>query len=254
MNMNEHALKMLQELTGSHGYIAGRTAQESGDWLCRHYFFRKSKIRDMIVMILCLIFMKGPFKNQEEQTMEDKLILALYFARDELAITETDRKYGGYCYSIANRILRNNEDSEETVSDTYLQAWNSIPPQCPNFLKLFLAKITRNLALNRLQKLSAAKRGGGEVELVLEELAGCIPGTEQIDDQLNAKELARVIREFLDTLPERDQDIFLQRYFFFDDADTIAVRYRIKRTNVNLILSRTRSKLKAYLTQEGYYL
>ena len=186
--------------------------------------------------------------------MEDKVILDLYFARDELAITETDRKYGGYCYSIANRILTSNEDSEEIVSDTYLQTWNSIPPQRPNFLKLFLAKISRNLALNRLQMQSAAKRGGGEVELVLEELAGCIPGTEQIDDQLNAKELARVIREFLDTLPERDQDIFLQRYFFFDDADTIAARYRIKRTNVNLILSRTRSKLKTYLTQEGYYL
>ena len=165
--------------------------------------------------------------------MDDKAILDLYFARNEEAITETDRKYGSYCYSIANRILCSNEDSEETVSDTYWQAWNSIPPQCPNFLKLFLAKITRNLALNRLQKLSAAKRGGGEVELVLEELAGCIPGTEQIDDQLNAKELARVIRAFLDTLPERDQDIFLQRYFFFDDADTIAVRYRIKRANVN---------------------
>ena len=186
--------------------------------------------------------------------MEDKAILDLYFARDELAITETDRKYGGYCYSIANRILCSSEDSEETVNDTYWQTWNSIPPQRPNFLKLFLAKITRNLALNRLQKLSAAKRGGGEVELVLEELAGCIPGTEQIDDQLNAKELARVIREFLDTLPERDQDIFLQRYFFFDDAEIIAARYKLKRTNVNLILSRTRSKLKTYLTQEGYYL
>ena len=186
--------------------------------------------------------------------MEDKVILDLYFARDELAITETDRKYGGYCYSVANRILCSNEDSEETVSDTYLQTWNSIPPQRPSFLKLFLAKITRNLALNRLQKLSAAKRGGGEVDLVLEELAGCIPGPEQIDDQLNAKELASVIREFLDTLPERDQDIFLQRYFFFDDAEIIASRYKLKRTNVNLILSRTRSKLKAHLTQEGYYL
>lgn len=186
--------------------------------------------------------------------MEDKTILDLYFARDELAITETDRKYGSYCYSIANRILCSNEDSEETVSDTYWQTWNSIPPHRPNFLKLFLAKITRNLALNRLQKQSAAKRGGGEVELVLEELAGCIPGTEQIDDQLNAKELARAIREFLDTLPERDQDIFLQRYFFFDDTETIAARFRMKRANVNLILSRTRLKLKTYLTQEGYYL
>ena len=119
--------------------------------------------------------------------MEDKVILDLYFARDELAITETDRKYGGYCYSIANRILNSNEDSEETVSDTYLQTWNSIPPQHPNFLKLFLAKISRNLALNRLQMQSAAKRGGGEVAIVLEELAGCIPGNEQIDDRLNAK-------------------------------------------------------------------
>ena len=186
--------------------------------------------------------------------MEEKAILDLYFARDELAITETDRKYGSYCYSVANRILSSPEDSEETVSDTYWQAWKSIPPQRPSFLKLFLAKITRNLALNRLQKQSAAKRGGGDVAFVLEELAECIPGTEQIDDQLNAKELARVIRAFLDTLPERDQDIFLQRYFFFDDAETIAVRFRMKRTNINLILSRIKRKLKIYLTQEGYYL
>ncbi len=186
--------------------------------------------------------------------MEDKAILDLYFARDELAITETDRKYGDYCYSVANRILNSNEDSEETVSDTYWHAWNSIPPHRPNFLKLFLAKVTRNLAFTRWRKLSAAKRGGGETELVLEELAGCIPGTEQIDDQLNAKELAKVIRAFLDTLPERDQDIFLQRYFYVETADTIAARYGMKRTNVNVILSRTRSKLKTYLTQEGYYL
>ena len=186
--------------------------------------------------------------------MEDKAILDLYFARDELAIAETDRKYGGYCYSVANRILCSQEDSEETVSDTYWHTWNSIPPHRPNFLKLFLAKVTRNLAFTRWRKLSAVKRGGGETELVLEELAGCIPGTEQIDDQLNVKELARVIRVFLDTLPEREQDIFLRRYFFVEDADTIAARYGLKRTNVNVILSRTRSKLKTYLTQEGYYL
>ena len=186
--------------------------------------------------------------------MEDKAILDLYFARNEEAITETDRKYGCYCYSVANRILNSNEDSEETVSDTYLQAWNSIPPNRPNFLKLFLAKITRNLAFSRWRKQTADKRGGGETDLVLEELAGCIPGTEQIDDQLNAKELAKAIRTFLDTLPEREHDIFLQRYFFIDDAETIAERYGIRRTHVNLILSRTRMQLKTYLTQEGYYL
>ena len=186
--------------------------------------------------------------------MEDKAILDLYFARDELAITETDRKYGGYCYSVANRILNSNEDSDETVSDTYWQAWNSIPPHRPNFLKLFLAKVARNLAFTRWRKQSAAKRGGGETELVLEELAECIPGAEQIDDQLNVKELARVIREFLNTLPERDRAIFLHRYFFVEDADTIAAHHGLKRTNVNMILSRTRTKLKTYLAQEGYIL
>lgn len=186
--------------------------------------------------------------------MEDNVILDLYFARDELAITETDHKYGKYCYSVAERILNSHEDSEETVSDTLLQAWNSIPPQRPDFLKLFLAKISRNLAFTRWRKLSAAKRGGGITELVLEELAGCIPGREQIDDRLNVRELARVIRKFLDTLPQREQDIFLQRYFYVKDPDAIAVRHGMKRTNVNVILSRIRVKLKTYLAQEGYYI
>ena len=186
--------------------------------------------------------------------MDDKLILDLYFARDELAITETDRKYGSYCYSVAHRILGSAEDSEETVSDTYYHTWNSIPPQRPNFLKLFLAKITRNLAFTRWRSLSAAKRGGGETALVLEELAGCIPDREQIDDGLNAVELAKAIRTFLDTLPDREQDIFLQRYFYVEDPESIARRHKLRRSNVNLILSRTRGKLKTYLKQEGYNL
>ena len=184
--------------------------------------------------------------------MDDKVILDLYFARNEEAITETDRKYGCYCYSVANRILNSNEDSEETVSDTYLQAWNSIPPHRPNFLKLFLAKITRNLAFSRWRKQTAEKRGGGETELVLEELAGCIPGTEQIDDRLNAKELARSIRAFLDTLPAREQDIFLRRYFFVEESETIARRYGMKSAAVLRTLSRTRAKLKRFLEKEGY--
>lgn len=186
--------------------------------------------------------------------MKDEEILDLYFARDELAITQTQLKYGSYCYSVANRILDSHEDSEEVVSDTCLQAWNTIPPQCPAFLKLFLARIARNLAFTRWRKRNAAKRGGGETELALEELAECIPGTEGIDDRLNARELAKAIRRFLNTLPERDQDIFLQRYFFVEDTETIAARYGIRRTHVNLILSRARAKLKTYLTQEGYYL
>ena len=184
--------------------------------------------------------------------MEDQVILELYFARDELAIAETDRKYGSYCFGVANRILNSREDSEETVSDTYLHTWNTIPPQRPDAFRLFLAKITRNLAFTRWRKLSAAKRGGGETELVLEELAGCIPGKEQVDDRLNAMELANAIRTFLDTLPDREQDIFLRRYFYVEDPQTIARRHKLRRSNVNVILCRTRGKLKNYLTQEGY--
>jgi RNA polymerase sigma-70 factor (ECF subfamily) len=184
--------------------------------------------------------------------MLDTEILDLFFARNEMAIVETDRKYGGYCFCVANSILSCTEDAEETVSDTLLHAWNAIPPQRPGILKLFLAKIARNLAFTRWRSQNAAKRGGGETELVLEELAECIPGGERVDDRLNAKELAAAIRAFLDTLPEREQDIFLRRYFFTQKTEAIAARYGMKTANVLRILSRTRAKLKNYLTQEGY--
>ena len=105
--------------------------------------------------------------------MEDQGIIALFFKRSEQAIEETDKKYGGYCYSIAYNILTNREDSEESVSDTYLAAWNTIPPRCPNFLNAFLAKMTRHISIDRWRKLSAKKRGGGEIILALEELEEC---------------------------------------------------------------------------------
>lgn len=184
--------------------------------------------------------------------MEDEAILELYFARDESAIVETNRKYGSYCFSVANSILDCREDAEEMVSDTWLRTWDAIPPQRPKFLRLFLAKITRNLAFTRWRTYNAAKRGGGETELVLEELAECIPGHERVDDRLNAKELAAAIRAFLDTLPEREQDIFLRRYFYLEESGVIAVRYGMKPSNILRILSRTRTRLKDYLTREGY--
>lgn len=184
--------------------------------------------------------------------MEDEAILDLFFARDERAVAETDRKYGGYCFTLANSILNNTEDAEETVSDTYLKAWNTIPPKRPNIFKMFLAKITRNLAFSRWRGLSAAKRGGGEMELVLEELEGCICAPGGVEDRMNAKELASAIRAFLNTLPAREQDIFLRRYFFLEESGTIAMRYGMKQATVLRTLSRTREKLKKYLTQEGY--
>ncbi|MBQ3193861.1 MAG: sigma-70 family RNA polymerase sigma factor [Oscillospiraceae bacterium] len=184
--------------------------------------------------------------------MEDEEILELYFARNEQAVAETDKKYGGYCFTLANAILNNPQDAEETVSDTYLKTWNAIPPTRPGIFKMFLAKITRNLAFSRWRSCSAAKRGGGELDLVLEELGSCIAAPGNVDDGINAKELAKAIRIFLNTLPAREQDIFLRRYFFVEESSTIAGRYGMKPATVLRTLSRTREKLRMYLKQEGY--
>ena len=184
--------------------------------------------------------------------MEDEEILDLYFARNEQAVVETDRKYGPYCFCLANSILNNEQDAEETVSDTYLKAWHAIPPKRPNVLKMFLAKITRNLAFSRWRGYAAHKRGGGEMELVWEELSGCIAAPGSVEDGLRGRELARAIRSFLNTLPAREQDIFLRRYFFVEESGAIAERYGMKPATVLRTLSRTREKLKKYLRQEGY--
>lgn len=184
--------------------------------------------------------------------MEDSRILDLYFARNEQAIAETDRKYGAYCFSLAKAILDNAADAEEAVNDTYFKTWNVIPPNRPQVLKLFLAKITRNLSFSRWRNLSAQKRGRGEMALVLEELDSCIPSPVMVEDTVNARELAETIRSFLDTIPPREQDIFLRRYFFVEESKTIASHYGMKPSSVLRSLSRTRAKLKQYLTKEGY--
>ncbi len=184
--------------------------------------------------------------------MEDEAIIALYFARDERAVQETDRKYGRYCFALAEAILHNRQDSEEAVSDTYLKTWNAIPPRKPSVFKLFLAKITRNQAFTRWRACTAQKRGGGEMDLVLEELEGCVAAPGQVEDHLNGQELALTIRRFLDTLSDQEQNIFLRRYFFVEESEVIARRYGMKRATVLRTLSRTREKLRAHLIQEGY--
>lgn len=184
--------------------------------------------------------------------MEDEQIIALYFARNEQAVVQTDKKYGPYCFTLANSILDSEQDAEETVSDTYLKAWNAIPPQKPVVLKMFLAKITRNLAFSRWRKSSAQKRGSGEMALALEELSGCICAQGSVEDNINAQELAKTIRNFLNTLPIREQDIFLRRYFFVEESEAIAVRYDMKKATVQRTLSRIREKLRKYLNKEGY--
>ena len=185
--------------------------------------------------------------------MDDQQIVALYWQKNPDAIQESDRKYGAYCFSIANNILHSRQDAEECVNDTWLRTWNAIPPQRPTRLQMFLAKITRNLSFNRFSARHAAKRGSGEIDLVLDELAECIAGESDVEDEYEARELSRCIQAFVRKLPVRDGNVFLRRYFFTEPVAEIARRYGLTENHVMVILSRTRKKLKAYLRKEGFF-
>lgn len=184
--------------------------------------------------------------------MRDEEILALYIDRDEQAIQYTAEKYGGYCMDLANRILKDREDAQETVNDTYLKAWQSIPPENPNVLRLYLARITRNIAFSRYRAQNARKRGGGEIVLALDELAECVGEVDDLMERVALQDLTAAIAKMLDTLSARDRNIFIHRYFYVEDTAQIAHRYSVKESNVLMILSRTRKKLKEHLIMEGY--
>lgn len=184
--------------------------------------------------------------------MEDKQIIDLYWRRSELAIFETANKYGAYCRAVAYHILHSEEDSEECVNDTWLRVWNAIPPQRPARLRMFLAKITRNLAFDKYKAQTAGKRGGGETELVLDELNECISTGDDAEHQCITQELEQTINRFVHTLPERDRNIFVRRYFFVETVEAIAEKQGLSANHVMVILSRTRQKLKTYLKKEGY--
>ena len=182
--------------------------------------------------------------------MRDTEILALYWERNEQAIAESARSYGGYCQSIAFHILHNREDSDECVNDTWLRAWNVIPPKRPDRLAVFLGTITRTLSLDKWKRKNAMKRGKGEMELALDELAECIPASGSTEEAVEAAELERLINDFLHKLPERDCNIFLRRYWYVEEYGEIAKRYHMNLNTVKTSLFRTRNKLKDYLEQE----
>lgn len=184
--------------------------------------------------------------------MEDSQIIELYWQKNADAISETSSKYGAYCYTIANNILHSAEDAEECVNDTWLNAWNAMPPQKPNVLRMFLAKITRSLSINRFNARSAEKRGGGEIILVLDELVDCLAGKISVESEYEVKELEQCIRRFVRGLTERDGNIFVRRYFFTEPVSAIAERYGLTENNIAVILSRTRKKLRLKLAKEGY--
>lgn len=186
--------------------------------------------------------------------MDDSKIVELFFDRSELAISETGKKYGRYCHYIAYNILRNNEDAEECVNDTYLRAWNSIPPKRPNKLQTYLGKITRNLALNMLEKSTAQKRGKGQIPLVLDELAECIPDKRSSTDIVEDLYVKELLDRFLDVLPAETRKIFVRRYWYMSPVKEIAREYNLTESKVTVTLFRTRKKLKEFLEEEDCYL
>lgn len=185
--------------------------------------------------------------------MDDQQIIQLYWDRHEQAIDETRSKYGHFLYSVAHNILRDDGDSEESVNDTYLGAWNAIPPTRPGHLSSFLAKITRNVSIMKLRAKNSGKRGGGEVFVSLQELEDCIPAARSFDDELETRQLAELLNTFLWLLPAKERRVFVCRYWGCDSIQTIGRQYGFSQSKVKMMLLRTRNKLRAFLEKEGVF-
>jgi len=181
--------------------------------------------------------------------MEDSKILDLFLARNEDAIAETDAAYGRRLRALAGKILNNQEDAEESVSDTYLKTWETIPPQRPNFFYSFLASICRHMAFHKVDWRLAAKRNA-EIVCLTQEMELCIPDTSR-ERALEGKEVGRIISRFLEGLPRDSRLIFLRRYWHADTVAQIAARYGMTESKVKMQLSRTRAKLRTHLEKEG---
>ena len=181
--------------------------------------------------------------------MDDQQIIALFFQRSEQAVAETDRAYGRKLYVLSNNILNNREDAEESVSDTYMETWKTIPPKHPTYFYAFLASICRNLSLNRLDWRMAAKRNA-EIIALTQDMEMCIPDKRQ-EAEFDRRELRRVLEAFLDSLPKESRLIFLRRYLYVDTVAEIAARYGISESKGKTQLHRTRAKLYKHLEKEG---
>ena len=184
--------------------------------------------------------------------MEDSRIIRLFWDRNQEAISAAAEKYGAYCSAVAGNILSSAQDVEECVNDTWLSAWNAIPPHRPGRLSVFLGKLTRNLAFNRYKRLRAQKRGGGQLELVLEELEECVSGTEDVEQELDRIALAEAVNTFLDGLSPKQRALFLLRYWHGAPVGEIARRAGMTEGNVSVTLHRIRKQLQEYLTKRGF--
>ncbi len=183
--------------------------------------------------------------------MDDIKIIDLYWMRSESAISETAKKYGSYCRSIAFRILHNDQDSEECVNDTWLGAWNAMPPKRPSVLSTFLGRITRNLSLDRWKQYNAEKRGSGEMTVALEELRECVPAQDGVESALDDMALADALNRFLFSLPQEPQKFFVQRYWYLCSIREIADNCGASTSKVKMSLLRSRRGLQKFLQKEG---
>lgn len=183
--------------------------------------------------------------------MEDAEIIRLYEERDQQAISRSQERYGGYCYSIGYNILYSKEDTEECVNETWLKAWNAIPPQKPGKLSVFLGSITRNLALDRYKGRKRIKRGGGEFPQILEELDECVPDRSTTDEEIDRKLLGEILSGFVASLSEQDRAVFLSRYWYAMPIKSISEKFSLNENTVKSVLFRSRSKLKKRLEEEG---
>ena len=181
--------------------------------------------------------------------MDDSKIIELFFARNEDAIKHTDDTYGRRLFHLADNIVHNDQDAEESVNDTYMKAWDTIPPQRPEHFFAYIAKICRNFALKKIDWQKAKKRNA-EVVTLTREMENCIPDTYR-NMEADERELGRVLDAFLRTLTPENQMVFLRRYWYVDTIAEIAVRYGISESAVQMRLNRTRSKLAMYLAKEG---
>ena len=183
--------------------------------------------------------------------MDDRRIIELFKMRDEEAIASVSEKYGAYLFTVARNILRDDEDAKECVNDALRAAWDAIPPAEPEYLRAFLGKIARNIALRRYEAITAQKRGGGVTDAALDELSECIPGGEDPADESVRNEMIRDMEKCLKTVPERDRTAFLLRYWFAYTTAEIAVRIGTSENYVRTVLSRTRKKIRKYLERRN---
>ena len=183
--------------------------------------------------------------------MDDKTIVDLYWARSEKAIEETERKFGSYCRTISRKILADAEDAEECVNDTWMKAWNSMPTNRPSRLAPYLGKLTRWLSLSRLRENNSLRRGGGELPLVLDELAETLDSGFDTEREVENRELNLALRRLLDGLDKDERDVFLCRYWYVASIKEIAVKFGFSESKVKTMLHRTRKKMLAQLKGEG---